>query len=283
MGRLEGKVAVITGGASGMGAATARLFVAEGARVVIGDLQAEVGEETAGALGEAAAFRATDVSREVDVAGLVDEAVRRFGRLDCMFNNAGFGGALGPIESTTEEDFDLTVDVLLKGVFFGMKHAAPIMKAQGSGSIISTASVAGLATGGGPHLYNATKAAVIHLTRSVANELAEHGVRVNCICPGFVATPLAAAKPIGYAGRDAAEAKVEQMRESGAMAQPMHRIGEPEDIAKAALFLASDDSEWITGIDLVVDGGYMTGRPWRDQPKWVTEARPIRLYRPEGR
>lgn len=161
-GRLEGKVAVITGGASGIGAATVELFVAEGAKVVIGDLQTEVGEELAGGLGHAVSFRSCDVSKEEQVKALVDEAVGRFGRLDCIYNNAGFGGAIGPIESISEDDFDLTFDVLLKGVFFGMKHAAPALKAQGSGSIISTASMAGLRGGIGSHLYNVAKAAVIH-------------------------------------------------------------------------------------------------------------------------
>lgn len=282
-GRLEGKVAVITGGASGIGAATAELFVAEGARVLIGDLQADVGEETAAAWGDRAAFQRCNVAVEADVAGLVAGAVDRWGRLDCIYNNAGFGGAIGPIASTTEQDFDLTFDVLLKGVFFGMKHAAPVMAAQGSGSIISTASVAGLNTGGAPHLYNTAKAGVIQLTRSVANEMAEHGVRVNCICPGFIATPLAAGKPISFQGRAAAEARIQQMRDTTDDAQPMKRVGEPRDIAHAALFLASDESEWVTGIDLVVDGGYRTGKPWRKQPAWITQASPIRLYRPDDR
>ncbi len=223
-GRLEGKVAVITGGASGIGAATAELFVAEGARVLIGDLQTDVGEEAAAAFGDRGAFQRCNVAIEADVAGLVAGAVDRWGRLDCIYNNAGFGGAIGPIASTTEEDFDLTFDVLLKGVFFGMKHAAPVMAAQGSGSIISTASVAGLNTGGAPHLYNTAKAGVIQLTRSVANEMAEHGVRVNCICPGFIATPLAAGKPISFQGREAAEARIQRMRDTTDDAQPMKRF-----------------------------------------------------------
>jgi NAD(P)-dependent dehydrogenase (short-subunit alcohol dehydrogenase family) len=281
MGRLDGKVAVITGGASGIGAATAELFVAEGARVVIGDMQEDVGEETAGRLGEAATFRRCDVTKETEVAGLVDEATSRWGRLDCIYNNAGFGGALGPIESISEEDFDLTFDVLLKGVFFGMKHAAPVMKAQQSGSIISTASVAGLDTGMAGHLYNVGKAGVIHLTKSVANELAEQNIRVNCICPGFIATPLAAGKPISVAGREAADARIDKMRQAGADSQPIRRVGEGADIARAALYF--DDSEWVTGTALVVDGGFRTGRPWRKQPDWMTQPHPIRLYRPEGR
>jgi NAD(P)-dependent dehydrogenase (short-subunit alcohol dehydrogenase family) len=283
-GRLEGKVAVITGGASGIGAATAELFISEGARVVIGDLQAEVGEETAGRLGPDCAFVPCDVSRESDVEALVGEASSRWGRLDVLYNNAGFGGAMGPIESTSEDDFDITFDVLLKGVFFGMKHAAPVMKAQESGSIISTASMAGLQTGYAPHLYNVAKAGVIHLTRSVANELAEQNVRVNCICPGFIATPLAANKPISVSGKDVADARIQQMRErSEGKSQPIHRVGEPIDIAKAALFLASDDSEWVTGIELVVDGGFRTGKPWRNQPQWTRESHPIRVYRPTDR
>ena len=282
-GRLEGKVAVITGGASGIGAATAALFVDEGASVVIGDQQTDVGEETAGRLGSHCAFQPCDVSKEADVAALVEAATSRWGALDVIYNNAGFGGALGPIESLSEDDVDITFDVLLKGVLFGMKHAAPVMKAQQSGSIISTASVAGMVTGYGPHLYNVAKAAVIHLTRSVANELAEHNIRVNCICPGFIATPLAAGAPIGVKGRDVAEERIQKMRDHSGLAQPLHRVGEATDIAKAALFLASDDSAWITGTEMVVDGGFRTGRPWRSQPSWLTEPHPIRLYRPEGR
>ena len=282
-GRLEGKVAVITGGASGMGAATAELFIAEGAQVVIGDMQDEVGAEVARAWGDRGAFVHCDVSKEDDVAALVHEATHRFGRLDVMFNNAGFGGTIGPIGSISEDEFDLTFDVLLKGVFFGMKHAAPVMTAQGSGSIISTASVAGILVGYGPHLYNVAKAAVIHLTKSVAAELGEANVRVNCICPGIIATPLAAARPISWGGREKSEERMQQMRESGALGQPLPRVGEGDDIARAALFLASDDSEWVTGLEMIVDGGFHIGRSWRDQPRWLREPNPIRLYRPEGR
>jgi NAD(P)-dependent dehydrogenase (short-subunit alcohol dehydrogenase family) len=281
MGRMDGKVAVITGGASGIGAATAELFVAEGAKVVIGDMQREVGEEAAGRLGENCAFVPCNVAVEDDVRSLVEEAVDRWGQLDCIYNNAGFGGALGPIEDITAEEYDLTFDVLLKGVFFGMKYAAPVMKRAGHGSIISTASVAGITTGMGPHLYNTAKSAVIHLTKSVANELAEYSIRVNCICPGIIATPLAAGRPISFAGREDSDSRVQRMRDRGENAQPLHRVGEASDIAKAALFLASDDSEWVTGLALVVDGGFLTGRPWRFQPPWITEHKPIRIYRPD--
>jgi NAD(P)-dependent dehydrogenase (short-subunit alcohol dehydrogenase family) len=273
---------VITGGASGIGAATAELFIDEGAKVVIGDLQPEVGEETAGRLGANCAFVPCNVAKEAEVKALVDEATNRWGRLDVIYNNAGFGGALGPIESISEADYDLTMDVLLKGVFFGMKHASPVMKAQQSGSIISTASVAGLTSGYGSHLYNVGKAAVIHLTHTVALELAEHNVRVNCICPGFIATPLAAGRPISYSGREDAEARVQKMRDRGGNSQPLRRVGEGLDIAKAALFLASEDSEWITGIELIVDGGFRAGRPWRRQEEWLTTPHPIKIYRPEG-
>lgn len=282
-GRLDGKAAVITGGASGIGAATAARFVAEGAKVMLGDLQDEVGEKLAASLGDGVAYRHCNVAREPQVKGLIDEAVDRFGRLDIVFNNAGFGGAMGPIQSISSEDWDITFDVLLKGVFYGMKYAAPVLKAQESGSIISTASIAGLGGGVGAHLYNVAKASVIQLTTTVANELAEQNVRVNCICPGFIATPLYAGKPLGTAGREAAEKTLEKARVASVDAQPMHRMGEPLDIAKAALFLASDDSEWITGHALVVDGGFRAGKPWRKQAKWLTEPHPIRLYRPEDR
>jgi NAD(P)-dependent dehydrogenase (short-subunit alcohol dehydrogenase family) len=271
---LNGKVALITGGASGIGAASVRLFRARGARVVIADLQEEQGVELATEVG--GTFVRVDVTHETDVAGAVDETVRRYGRLDCVFNNAGFGGALGPIDETTEEDYDITLDVLLKGVFFGVKHAARIMKEQESGSIVNTGSVAGLAIGYSPHLYAAAKAAVIHLTRSTAVELAEWNVRVNCICPGFIATPLAA-------GLDAGDEEMARFRENFATAQPLRRVGEPKDIAEAAAFLASDHASFITGHAQVVDGGAILGLPWREQASWMTRARPITVYRPPGR
>jgi len=275
MGRLDGKVAVITGAASGMGAATAQLFASEGARVLVTDMNELQGQSIADGLGTNSDFRRVDVSREEDIAAAVDQANSVWGRLDVMFNNAGFGGARGPIESISEDDFDLTVDVLLKGVFFGMKHAAPIMKQQGFGSIISTASVAGLQAGESPHLYTATKAAVIHLTKSVALELGQQGVRVNAICPGVVATPLA------HGPLD--EHRRQKFRDRFGRHQPIGRVGEPEDIAQAALFLASDDSTFITGTAMVVDGGAHSGRAWHRQSEMMTGQGPIKLYRPEGR
>ncbi len=277
MSRLAGRTAIITGGASGIGAASVRLFVEEGARVLIADMQEGRGEELAKELGDAAAFRRVDVTREADVRGAVEEAAKRWDRLDCMFNNAGFGGALGPIESTSVEEFELTFDVLLKGVFLGIKHAAPLMRRQGQGSIISTASVAGLKTGESPHLYSVAKAAVIHLTRSVALELGEAGIRVNCICPGIVATPLAAGRT------DVSDAGLAKLGAALAGAQALGRVGQPEDIARAALWLASDESSWVTGTAQVVDGGAFAGRPWSRQADWITRERPIKLYRPEGR
>jgi len=190
MDRLDGKVAVITGGASGIGEETARLFVSEGARVVIADVQDGRGEALAREMASTAVYQRTDVSREEDVRAAVGRAISAFGRLDCMFNNAGILGTVGPIEEIPAEEYDRTMNVLLRAVFLGMKHAAPAMKRQGSGSIISTSSIAGIVGGDGPHVYATAKAAIIHLTKSVALELAPHGVRVNCICPGGILTPL---------------------------------------------------------------------------------------------
>lgn len=259
MDRLAGKTAIITGGASGIGEATVRLFVEEGARVLIADTQTDKGQELADELGDAAFFCQVDVTREEDVRAVVEEAVKRWDRLDCIYNNAGFGGALGSILTTTVEEFDITFDVLLKGVFLGIKHAAPVMRERGGGSIISTASVAGLKTGESPHLYSVAKAAVIHLTKSVALELGAHGIRVNCICPGIIATPLAAGRP------DASDESLQRLAKGLAKTQAMGRVGQPEDIARAALWLASDDSEWVTGHAQVVDGGAFAGRPWGRQ------------------
>lgn len=262
MGKLDGKVAAITGGASGIGEGTVRLFAREGARVVIADIQDGPGESLAAELRGSAVYQHADVSRDADVRALVERTTGEFGRLDCMFNNAGFGGAVGPIEEITAEEFDATMGVLFRGVFLGIKYAAPVMKGQGSGSIISTASIAGLRAGEGPHVYSAAKAAVIHLTRSAALELAAHNVRVNCICPGAIVTPLVT---MGLAA--ATPEFLDAMKASFARYQPLPRAGMPEDIAQAALWLAGDDTPFVTGQALVVDGGLTAGRPWEQQPE----------------
>jgi NAD(P)-dependent dehydrogenase (short-subunit alcohol dehydrogenase family) len=259
MGRLSGKVAIITGGASGMGAATVRRFVAEGAQVVIADLQQAPGEALAASLGSAAVFCRTDVGREAEVRAMIDLAVQRFGGLDILFNNAGFGGVAGPIDQTDMgEAYAITVAGLLTGPILGIKHAVAPMRARGGGSIISTASVAGLRGGMGPHVYSALKAAVLGLTRSVAVELSIDHIRVNAICPGGIVTPIFLGGRKLKAGANVS--LEETLRPAFAQMQPIPRAGEPLDIANAALFLASDESSFITGQELVVDGGLTIGR-----------------------
>ena len=195
--RLEGKVAVITGAASGIGATTARLFVKEGAKVVLGDIQKPLGQALKDKLGDAARFQRCDVTVEDDVAALVNASVEQFGRLDIMFNNAGIVGAMGPIDKTPAQEWKFTLDILLNGVFYGMKYASAIMKEQGSGSIISMSSVAGVTGGLGPHAYAAAKHAVVGITRNVAAEVGAYGVRVNCLAPYSVATPMVADAYLG--------------------------------------------------------------------------------------
>ncbi|MBI2963131.1 MAG: glucose 1-dehydrogenase [Deltaproteobacteria bacterium] len=269
MGRLDGKVAVITGGASGMGAGTVRRFVAEGARVVIADLADERGAALAGELGAAAAYAHTDVAREDDVARAIALAVDRWDRLDCVFNNAGLGGVDEILENIPLDGYRQTMDVLLTGVLLGIKHAAPIMKKQRSGSIINTGSVAGMQAGYGPHVYSAAKAAVIQLSRSAAMELGEWGVRVNCICPGGIVTPIFG-KALGLPAERADET-LGAVSEALRLFQAIPRPGHPADIASAALFLASDDSAFVNGHALVVDGGLTTGRRFSDaQESWNT-------------
>ena len=188
--RLQGKVAVITGGTSGMGRGTVELFLQEGAKVVVADILDDKGAQMEKDFGPNLAYHHTNVAVEADVKGAVDLAVKKYGRLDCIFNNAGIGGVSGEIQEIDMDGFDKTMGVLVKGVVLGMKYAAPIMKAQKSGSIISTASVAGLSGGFGPHIYSAAKAAVVHLSKSVALELGKYNVRVNAICPGGIATSI---------------------------------------------------------------------------------------------
>ncbi|MGH7781820.1 MAG: SDR family NAD(P)-dependent oxidoreductase [Candidatus Binataceae bacterium] len=253
MGRLDGKVAVITGAASGIGRATSIRFAGEGAAVVLADLNEEGGETAVRECkenGGRAVFQKTDVAVEEDIKAAVDRAVREFGKLDTIFNNAGLGGAIGAIEEISFENWDQTMGILLRGVFAGMKYAVPEMRKIGGGSIISTASVAGLRGGAGPHAYSAAKAAVINLTRSVALEVGKDRIRVNCICPGGINTPLINRRIAG--GEETAAQFLARI-------QPIPRAGRPDDIANMALFLASDESEWVTGTAMVVDGGLTAG------------------------
>jgi xanthoxin dehydrogenase len=252
--RLEGKVAVITGAASGIGAASARRFVKEGCRVVLGDIQQEKGDALVQELGSAAIFAVCDVTKEEDVAGLVDLAVEHFGQLDVMFNNAGIVGAVGPIDTAVAAEWSATLDILLNGVFYGMKHAARVMKPQGYGSIISMASTAGLIGGLGPHTYAAAKHAVVGLTKNVAAELCRYGVRVNAIAPASMATEMVASVLTGDP-EDIAAAAVKL-----AAASPLlDRAGTAEDVANAALWLASDESGYTNGHILTTDAGMTTG------------------------
>ncbi|HYC55080.1 MAG TPA: glucose 1-dehydrogenase [Candidatus Binatia bacterium] len=280
MGKLDGKVAVITGGASGIGEATVRLFVAEGAHVVIADLNDDRGRRLAKEIGAQAVYAHTDVASESDVRGAIELAVGEHGRLDVLFNNAGFGGTIGPIAEIPVEEYDATMNVLLRGVFLGIKHAAPVMTSQGSGSIINTASVAGLRAGFAPHIYSVAKAAVIAMTTTVAMELGERGVRVNCICPGAIATPLLAGAFVeamgGVANPEREQESLQMVRQSIGSMQPIQRPGAPDDIAHAALWLAGEESTFVNGHALVVDGGLTGGTMWSMQMPFMRQRREMK-------
>ncbi|MCH2409718.1 SDR family oxidoreductase [Myxococcota bacterium] len=250
-GRLADKVAIVTGGASGMGRSGGIRFLEEGARVVVGDLNEENGntfieELTSKGFGSSARFVRADVSDEGDTRAMVQSAIENFGRLDVMWNNAGIGGAFGPITDVSVEDWDFTFAVLVRGVFLGTKHAAKAMISQGTGgSIINTASVAALGGGLAPHAYSGAKAAVVNFTMTSAVELGPNKIRANAILPGGILTPLM------HQGKPEEAGKVfEEI-------QPIGRVGVGEDIADAALFLASDESSFISGESLKVDGGLM--------------------------
>jgi NAD(P)-dependent dehydrogenase (short-subunit alcohol dehydrogenase family) len=264
MGRLDGKVAVITGATSGIGWRTAEIFVEQGARIVVAGRRVAEGEALAKKLGANCIFRRTDVTQEDEVKALIGQAVAAFGRIDCLFNNAGGPAQTGGIEGLEVDRFDAAMATLVRSVMLGMKHAAPHMRRQGSGSIINNGSIAGhLAGFSSSVVYGAAKAAVIHLTRCVAMELGEAGIRVNSISPGAIATGIFG-KALGL-GTEAAEKTPEVMRQVYKSAQPIPRAGLPDDIAHAAVFLASDESSFVNGSDLVVDGGMIGGRNWSQQ------------------
>jgi NAD(P)-dependent dehydrogenase (short-subunit alcohol dehydrogenase family) len=243
---LSGKVAIVTGGASGIGRATAELFVEEGAEVVIADVDSERGEDVAAKLGGAAAFKRTDVASADQIQELVDFAVARFGGLHVMFNNAGIGGSLRRFLDDDLGDFERVMRVNLFGVMVGSQRAARHMARSGGGAIINTTSIGGINAGSGVMVYRASKAAVIHFSRSIAVDLAEVGIRVNCIAPAHIPTAINASFD---------QAKIVRLM------QPLQRVGEPRDAANAVLYLASERSAQVTGIVLPVDGGTTAGRP----------------------
>ena len=269
-GRLDDKVAIITGGASGIGRASALRFLEQGARVMIADRNDAAAEQTMRLAAEAATaerlrFVHCDVAEESDVAALVQATLSAFGRLDCMFNNAGIPGAVGPLTETTVDAWDRTFAILVRGVFLGIKHAARAMRGEG-GTIINTGSIAAFNAGGGPAAYSACKSAVIALTRSAAVELGPARVRVNALCPGLILTPLLE------------RGQKTQLEGVLSQAQPWPEAGLPEHVADVALFLASDESRFVTGEALLVDGGITARGPGvfaRDNPVGRAIARSI--------
>ncbi len=248
MPRLENKVAIITGGGSGIGAATARLFGAEGCRVVVVDKRRDAAETTTQAICELGGMAITaeaDVTQAHDVQGMINAALQTFGRLDILFNNAGIG-VQGDVVDMPEDVWDRVIDLNLTGVFLGCKYAIPKMIEQGGGSIINTASIMGLVGGSLSAVYPATKGGVVLLTRHAALDYAKHNIRVNCICPGHIETPL-----LQRLFDNEPDKREELLRN-----YPIGRLGQPQEIAEGTLFLASDEASFVTGTTLVIDGGY---------------------------
>lgn len=270
MARLEGKVAIITGGTSGIGARSVEIFASEGAKVIFCGRRQDLGNALAEKIGSTAEFVRADVSVEDDIAKLINTTVDRHGRVDCLFNNAGCPAPTGSIADVDMAFYHRAMDVLVAGVVHGLKHITPIMKAQGEGSIINNGSVAGQQAGwSSSTIYSMAKAAVIHLTRCVAMELGESGVRVNSISPGGIATGIFG-KALGLSD-DKAEQTTDIIKRGLAMLQPIKRAGLPDDIAHTAVFLASDESSFINACDIVVDGGLLGGRQWSVQQEGLAQ------------
>lgn len=260
MDRLKDKIAVITGACSGIGLGTVELFVAEGARVLAADIQDDRGSELERRFNGQVKFQHCDVTREDDIKRAMQAAKDQFGGLDILFNNAGAGGSPNTIEDMTGEAWDGSMNLLLRSVALGIRYAIPFMKERGGGSIINTASVAALQAGMGPLAYSVAKAGVIHLTTVSAAQLGRSKIRVNAICPGLILTNIfgSGAKEMG-ASDEMVSMLNAGLRQQAPDAQPIPKGGAPADIARACLYFASDDSEFVTGTHIVVDGGMTTG------------------------
>ncbi len=256
-GRLDGKVAVITGGVSGIGLGAVELFVAEGAQVVAADIQDEKGAMLEKRFAGRVRYAHCDVTQDAEIAAAMNLAAEAFGGLDILFNNAGISDRMTTLEEVTPEGWNWIFDILVRGPALGMKHAQPLMAKRGGGSIINTASIAGLQAGFGPLAYSSAKAAVIHMSRVAAAQLSQQGIRVNAICPGLIATSIFGAS-IGMT-REVADQMAAMVAQNGQVAQPVKKPGLPDDIAQAALYLASDAAAFVTGTHLVVDGGITIG------------------------
>jgi NAD(P)-dependent dehydrogenase (short-subunit alcohol dehydrogenase family) len=254
--RFSGKRAVVTGGASGIGRATALRLAEEGCAVIVGDIDEAEGQALADISNGRIAFQPTDVTDAAQIEALVT-AAHAAGGLDVLFNNAGAGGAREPIDQISPEDWDRTQALLLRSVALGIRYAAPLMAKRGGGAIVNTSSVSALGTGYAPTAYSTAKAGVLHLTKLAAADLAQHKIRVNAVIPGFIATNIfTASLGLGGAARDQANAAIAGM---AAHAQPIQRTGRSEDIAAAVAFLASDDASFVTGTHILVDGGLTIG------------------------
>ncbi|MGH8676630.1 MAG: SDR family NAD(P)-dependent oxidoreductase [Burkholderiales bacterium] len=264
-------VCLVTGGASGIGAACVEAFAASGYCVAIGDIQTEKGEALARKLGSNIAFSRLDVRSETDFSRVVQSVLERWGRFDCLVNNAAIAGVLGPIAAIPLEEYEHACSVIQRSVFLGMREAARAMQPRRGGAIVNIASISGLAGGYGPHVYSGCKAAVIAMTRSVALELAESGIRVNAVCPGNVETPI----HTGVADERWVE-RMAKIRPTKRDDQAMDRMGLPQEIAAAVLWLASDAASYVTGQALAVDGGLTAGLPWRSQPAHLRKLHPAR-------
>jgi NAD(P)-dependent dehydrogenase (short-subunit alcohol dehydrogenase family) len=258
---LSGKVAIVTGGASGIGRATAELFVAEGAKVVVADVDEARGEAFAAELGDAGVFRRTDVSKREDVQAVVDLAISRFGGLHVMVNNAARGGKMYPSFLDDDlADYEQVIGVNLMGVVYGSQFAARHMAKHGGGVILNVASIAGLLPGYTLMQYRSSKFAVIGFSKSIAIDLAQHGIRVNVLAPGSIKTPMTDFGEPGMTPAEVARIRAETDKEFMSY-QPLQRQGAPRDVAEAMLFLASERAAQITGIVMPVDGGITSGDP----------------------